>query len=422
VSTPTRRRFLLGACGALAALSRRVAPAAPTARVGIVGGGFGGASLARYLRRHDPNLSITLIERDSEFVTCPFSNGVIAGLYPLEEISFNYAALRAAHIELIHAEALRLDPVRKTVTLAGERTLQFDFLVLSPGIDFIWDSIEGYSPKTAERMPHAWKAGAQTLLLRHQIEAMPDGGLLVIAVPAMPFRCPPGPYERASLVAHYFQTRKPKSKILILDSSDAFIKQELFMESWQHLYPGMIEWVPGSKSGKVMRVEAASLKVSTGFDDYKAAVANIIPAQRAGKIAIAAGLDEGTGYCSIDPKSFESVRYRGVYVLGDAAIAGEMPKSGFSANNQAKVCGRAILATVAGRAIAPVKLLNVCYSFAKPDYAFSIVDGFEIKNDTIQLNFADRRTTPLNAGDEEHRLEAESARSWYANITSDMFG
>jgi sulfide dehydrogenase [flavocytochrome c] flavoprotein subunit len=194
------------------------------------------------------------------------------------------------------------------------------------------------------------------------------------------------------------------------------------MESWQRLYPGMIEWVPGSSSGKVMRVEPATLKVSTGFDEYRPAVANIIPGQRAARIATDAGLDEGTGYCPVDPKSFESKRYRGVYVLGDAAIAGEMPKSGFSANNQAKACARGILAAIAGEPFVPAKLLNICYSFAKADYAFSIVDGFEVRNDTIQLAFSDRRTTPLNAGDEEHRLEAASARSWYANITSDMFG
>jgi sulfide dehydrogenase [flavocytochrome c] flavoprotein chain len=412
----------MGAGAALAALSRRVAFARPAARVGIIGGGFGGASLARYLRRHDPDLSITLMERETTYVTCPFSNGVLAGLYPLRDVSFGYQSLRAANIEMIQAEVLRLDPVHKTVTLGGGKTLQFDFLVLAPGIDFVWDSIEGYSARAAERMPHAWKAGPQTLLLRRQIEAMRDGGLLVIAVPPMPFRCPPGPYERASLIAHYLKEKKPRSKILILDSSDAFIKQELFMESWQRLYPGMIEWVPGSKSGKVMRVEPATLEVSTGFDDYKPAVANIIPAQRAGRIAIDAGLDEGTGYCAIDPRSFESRRYKGVYVLGDAAIAGEMPKSGFSANNQAKVCGRAILATLGSKPFAPAKLLNVCYSFASPDYAFSIVDGFEIRNDTIGLSFADHRTTPLNAGDAEHRLEADSARSWYTNITADMFG
>jgi sulfide dehydrogenase [flavocytochrome c] flavoprotein chain len=406
---------------AVASLSMTRVQGAASARVGIVGGGFGGASLARYLRRHAPQVSVTLFERDSRFVTCPFSNGVIASLYPIEKVSFGYEGLQAAGVEVIHAEVTRLDPQRKTVQVGGKRRA-FDFLVVSPGVDMVWNSIEGYSTQAAERLPHAWKAGAQTMLLRRQLEAMPDGGLFVIAIPAMPYRCPPGPYERASLVAHYFKQAKPRSKILLLDSSDVFIKQDLFMQAWQYLYPGMIEWIPGSKSGKVMRVDPATRKVSTGFDDHNPAVANIIPAQRAGKVAVDAGLDEGAGYCAIDPRTFESTHHPGVFVIGDAAIAGEMPKSGFSANNQAKVCGRAILSAIADQRFEPSKLLNICYSFATPDYAFSIVDGFEVKNDTIQLSFADRRTTPLEASGEEHRLEAESARSWYANITADMFG
>jgi len=421
VSALSRRRMIASSLSAWASLSVRRVQAAALARVGIIGGGFGGASLARYLRRHAPQVSVTLFERDTQFVTCPFSNGVIAGLYPLEKVSFGYEGLRAAGVEVVHAEVAHLDPVRKTVQ-AGGRRRDFDFLVLSPGVDMVWDSIEGYSVQAAERLPHAWKAGSQTVLLRRQLEAMPDGGLFVIAIPPMPYRCPPGPYERASLVAHYFKQAKPKSKIVLLDSSDAFIKQELFMQAWQRLYPGMIEWVPGSRSGRVMRVDPRSRKISTGFDDYAATVANIIPAQRAGKVAIDAGLDQGTGYCAIDPATFESAHHRGVYVIGDAAIAGEMPKSGFSANNQAKVCGRAILCAVMGQRFEATKLLNICYSLATPDYAFSIVDGFEVRNESIQLTFADRRTTPLEASAEEHRLEAESARSWYANITADMFG
>jgi NADH dehydrogenase FAD-containing subunit len=250
---------------------------------------------------------------------------------------------------------------------------------------------------------------------------MADGGLLVIAVPAMPYRCPPGPYERASLIAYYFKAQKPKSKIIILDASDAFIKQDLFMEAWKRLYPGMIEWIPGSKSGKVMSVNPATMTVSTAFDEYKPAVANIIPAQRAGSIAVQAGLDQGTGYCAVDPVTFESQVHKRIFVLGDATIAGAMPKSGFSANCQAKACARAILADIGGKAASPAKLLNICYSLANPDYAFSIVDGFEVKNDTLALSFEDNRTTPLGASDDEHRREAQSARSWYANITGEMF-
>ena len=338
----SRRNFILSSAASAAApfLLAPVYAAAKGARVVIIGGGFGGVSLARYLRRHDPTLAITLIERDAQYTTCPFSNGVLGGLYPISQISFTYAKVKAAGIDVVNEEAVNIDPAAKTVTLAGGRTLKFDYLVVCPGIDFIWDSIKGYNEQAAELMPHAWKAGAQTSLLRRQLESMPDGGLVVIGVPAMPYRCPPGPYERASLIAYYLKANKPKSKIIILDASDAFIKQDLFMEAWHRLYPGMIEWVPGSKSGRVLSVNPSTLTVSTGFDDYKAAVANIIPAQRAGAIAVRAGLDEGTGYCAIDPVTFESRVHKGIYVLGDATIAGEMPKSGFSANGQAKACGR----------------------------------------------------------------------------------
>jgi sulfide dehydrogenase [flavocytochrome c] flavoprotein subunit len=418
----TRRKFIIGSAATAAPLFRCAFAAATGPKIVIIGGGFGGVSLARYLRRHDRRLSITLIERDARYATCPFSNGVLGGLYPMSQISFTYAQVKAAGIDVITDEALGIDPVAKTVALAGGQTLKFDYLVVSPGIDFMWSSIQGYSEQAAEIMPHAWKAGPQTSLLRRQLESMRDGGLVVISVPAMPYRCPPGPYERAALIAYYLKAHKPKSKIVILDASDSFIKQDLFMEAWNRLYPGMIEWVPGSKSGKVMSVDASTLTVSTGFDDYKAAVANIIPAQRAGGIAVRAGLDQGTGYCEIDPVTFESRVHKRIYVLGDATIAGEMPKSGFSANAQAKACGRAILADMGARAALPVKLLNICYSTAEPDYAFSIVDGFALKDGTLRLTFDDNRTTPLGASDDEHRREAQSARSWYANITAEMFG
>jgi sulfide dehydrogenase [flavocytochrome c] flavoprotein chain len=418
----TRRKFIINSAATAAPLFIPAFAAATGPKIVVIGGGFGGLSLARYLRRHDPRLSITLIERDAQYATCPFSNGVLGGLYPLSQISFTYAQVKASGIGVLTGEAASIDPIAKTVALANGQTLTFDYLIVSPGIDFIWDSIKGYSERVAEIMPHAWKAGPQTNLLRRQLESMRDGGLVVIGVPAMPYRCPPGPYERASLIAYYLKAHKPKSKIIILDASDSFIKQDLFTEAWKRLYPGMIDWVPGSKSGQVMSVDASTLTVSTGFDDYKAAVANIIPAQRAGGIAVRAGLDQGTGYCAIDPVTFESRVHKRIYVLGDATIAGEMPKSGFSANNQAKACGRAILADIGGKTASPAKLLNICYSMAEPDYAFSIVDAFEVKGDTLRLNFDGNRTTHLGASDDEHRREAQSARSWYANITAEMFG
>jgi sulfide dehydrogenase [flavocytochrome c] flavoprotein subunit len=423
MSALSRRHFLATSVATAAApFLKRARAASSGPRVLVIGGGFGGLSLARYLRRHDPALAITLIERDAQFSTCAFSNGVLGGLYPLSHITFTYAQVKAAGITVVNDTASAIDPDARKVALAGGQSLPYDYLVVSPGIDLVWNGIQGYSEQAAQRMPHAWKAGAQTSLLRSQLEAMPDGGLVVIAPPAMPYRCPPGPYERASLIAYYLKAHKPKSKIIILDASDSFIKQDLFLEAWRRLYPGMIEWIPGSKSGKVMSVNTATMTVSTAFDDYKAAVANIIPAQRAGSIAVQAGLDQGTGYCEIDPVTFESRVHKRIYVLGDATIAGEMPKSGFSANCQAKACGRAILADIGGQAASAAKLLNICYSLADPDYGFSIVDGFVAKGNTLVLAFDDNRITPVGASDDEHRREAQSARSWYANITGDMFG
>jgi sulfide dehydrogenase [flavocytochrome c] flavoprotein subunit len=422
----TRRSFFAAAAAAAATTATAIPRGKPRgssrARVVIIGGGFGGASLARFLRRHESAPAITLVERERQFHTCPFSNGVLGGLWPLSRITFDYRKVAASGVTVIHDTAAAIDAEAKKVHLAGGATLAYDYLVLSPGIQFVWNGITGYDRAAADIMPHAWVAGAQTALLRQQLEAMQDGGLVIIGVPSNPFRCPPGPYERASLIAYYLKNHKPKSKILILDASDSFAKQELFQEAWARLYPNMIEWIPGSQSGKVMSVDPRRMTVSTGFDDYKPAVANIIPPQRAAEIAVSAGLDQGTGFCAIDPVTFESRVHRRVYVLGDAAIAGEMPKSGFSANNQAKACGAAILADMAGEPPSSAKLLNICYSLARPAYAFSIVDVFEVKNDTIALTFQDNRTTRLKAPDDVLGREAEYAQSWYDNITAEIFG
>lgn len=424
MTTISRRHFVAGATAGLLApvVLPHIARAQSAARIVVIGGGFGGASVARYLKRNSPDLSVTLVEKDTTFSTCPFSNGVLGGLWKMEDITFTYDKVKAAGIEVVHDLATAIDPDKKTVSLQGGNTLDYDYLVVSPGIQFIWDSVEGYGPEAAEIMPHAWQAGPQTALLRSQLEAMEDGGLVVIATPLPPFRCPPGPYERASLIADYLSREKPKSKLLILDSQENFSKQKQFEEAWGRLYPGIIEWIPASQSGQVMSVDTATMTVSTAFDDYKPAVANIIPRQRAGQIAIDAGLDAGQGFCSIDPLTFESAVHKSIYVLGDATIAGAMPKSGFSANNQAKACGAAILAAIAGEEITPVKLLNVCYSFANADYAFDVADVFEVADGTIKLEIEEGRVTPLGLGDDEHKQEAGYAHSWYQNITAEMFG
>ncbi|MGH6912501.1 MAG: FCSD flavin-binding domain-containing protein [Geminicoccales bacterium] len=424
----TRREILkLAGTASLAAVAARRSFAQSTggaeARVVVVGGGFGGATCAKYLKRADPALAVTLIEPAATFVTCPFSNTVIGGLRDLASITFDYRQLGEAHgVEVVQDEAAALDPAARSVRLAGGRTLPYDRLVLSPGIELRWDALEGYDQAAAERMPHAWKAGPQTALLRDQLEAMEDGGVVAIAVPEPPFRCPPGPYERASLIAHYLQTRKPRSKLLILDASDTFSKQPLFTAAWQELYPGLIEWLPRSQGGQVVRVDPEAMVLHTDFEEVQAAVANVIPPQRAAGIARAAGLDEGHGWCAVDARTFESTVHPGVHLLGDAILAGAMPKSGFSANSQAKVCAAAIAALLRDQPPPEPALINTCYSLVAPDYGISVGGPYEVVDGEIVALKGVGGLSPLDADRDFRRREADYARSWYANITADMFG
>lgn len=420
----SRRTFIgMGTAGAalLAAPALR-AQAGP--RVVIVGGGFGGATVARMLRRVAPAIRVTLVERDPSFVTCPFSNAVLGGLRDLGSITFGYDGLVAAGVDVIHAEATGIDPVGRRVTLGDGTTLDFDRLVLAPGIELIWDAIEGYDEAASAVMPHAWLAGAQTTLLRAQLEAMDDGGLVVIAAPDNPFRCPPGPYERASLIAHYLKTHKPRSKVMILDAKEAFSKQALFLEAWAALYPGMIEWVPASSSGQVIGVDPATMTVRTPFDDVTASVVNVIPPQRAGRIALDLGLDGGRGFCPVDPRTFESALVPGIHLVGDAIIGGAMPKSGFSANSQAKACAFAIAALLDGETPPDPVLLNTCYSAVAPDYGFSVAGVYrpDAEGTGIVAIEGAGGTSPVGASPEVRSAEYAYADSWYANITNEMFG
>jgi sulfide dehydrogenase [flavocytochrome c] flavoprotein subunit len=421
----SRRRFVTAAAAGatLAALrpGRVLAQARP--RVVVIGGGFGGASVARWLRRTDEGIDVTLVERNARFVTCPFSNLVLGGLRSIDQVSFGYDGVRRAGIEVVQDTAVSIDAAARRVTLQGGRVLVYDRLVLAPGIQLIWNGIEGYDEAAAEIMPHAWQAGPQTVLLRRQLEAMDDGGVVVIAVPDNPYRCPPGPYERASLIAGYLKASKPRSKLLILDAKESFSKQPLFQEAWRTLYPGLVEWRPKSQSGRVVAVKAKDGIVSTEFDDIRPAVANIVPPQRAGQIAIGLGLDEGRGFCSVDPRSFESKVAPGIHLVGDAIVAGAMPKSGFSANSQAKVCARAIVALLRGRPVEEPVLLNTCYSFAAADYGFAIFGAFRPGDSGLLADIPGTvGTSPLAAPAQDRAQEARYAESWYANITADMFG
>jgi sulfide dehydrogenase [flavocytochrome c] flavoprotein subunit len=420
----TRRDFLkraaLAACAPLPFGPARAQGS--VGRVVVIGGGFAGATCAGSLKRLDPRLSVTLVEQNARFTACPFSNEVIAGLRDLRDLEFAYDTLAGRGVDLARLTATGVDPQARTVSLAGGTRLSYDRLVVAPGIDLRWDALPGYSEAAAEKMPHAWKAGAQTTLLRRQLEAMEDGGLVVIAAPTNPYRCPPGPYERASLIAHYLKTKKPRSKLILLDAKDAFSKQKLFQKAWQALYPGLIEWVSLSSGGKVTAVDPAALTLTTDFQTYKPAIANVIPPQKAGQIAELAGVADRTGWCPIDPVKFESLLQPNIHVIGDAAIAGAMPKSAFAANAEAKVCAAAVAALLAGGTPAMPKLINVCYSLVAPDYGISIAGVYQPANGQLVEVAGAGGVSPLDAPPAVRAAEASIADGWFRTITAEAFG
>jgi sulfide dehydrogenase [flavocytochrome c] flavoprotein chain len=427
MTAPLRRRnFLMRAAsaGVAAVLPLPALAQSAGAQVVVVGGGFAGATCARTLKRLDPRLAVTIVEANPTrvFTACPFSNEVVVGLRELGAQQFRYDKLASDGIAVNFSGAKSVDPQTRTVTLGDTTRLAYDRLVLAPGIDFRWDALPGYSEAAAEKMPHAWKAGPQTLLLRHQLETMPDGGVVVIAVPANPYRCPPGPYERASLIAYYLKTKKPKSKLLILDAKDTFSKQKLFQNGWTVLYPGLIEWVALSAGGKVTAVDAAAMTLTTDFTTHKADVANVIPPQNAGQVAGLAGVADRTGWCPIDPVSFASTLQPNIHVIGDAAIAGAMPKSAFAANAQAKVCAAAVVVLLAGGTPTPPKLINTCYSLVAPDYGISVAGVYHpVDGKLVDVEGAGG-ISPLEAPAEARVLEARLAAGWFRTITGEVFG
>jgi len=419
----TRRDFLKrAALAACAPLPLRPALAQGSAgRVVVIGGGFAGAVCARELHRADPRLVVTLVEANPIFTACPFSNAVIAGLRDIAAQRFGYDGLRAEDITVLHDQARTVDPQKRLVSLSGDALLGYDRLVLAPGIDIRWGALPGYDEAAAELMPHAWKAGDQTLLLRRQLEAMADGGTVVISAPANPFRCPPGPYERASLIAYYLKTKKPHSKLIVLDAKDSFSKQRLFQAAWQQLYPGILEWVSLSNGGKVTSVDPKTRALVTDFATYRADVANVIPPQRAGHIVEIAGVADQTGWCPIDPATFESRRQPGIHVIGDAAIAGAMPKSAFAANAQAKVCAAAVVALLRDETPSPPKLINTCYSLVAPDYAISIAGVYHPVDGQLADVEGAGGVSPIDAPPDFRALEATYAEAWFRTITTQTF-
>jgi sulfide dehydrogenase [flavocytochrome c] flavoprotein chain len=415
----SRRDFLKTAAAGAAMLPLPAIAQGAPARVVVVGGGFGGATCARFVKRIDPRIAVTLVEANPRFTACPFSNLVVVGLRELSAQEFGYDKLASEQIALNLAPATAVDTQGRSVALGNGTRLSYDRLVLAPGIDLRWDGLPGYNEAAAERMPHAWKAGEQTLLLRRQLEAMPDGGTVVISAPANPFRCPPGPYERASLIAYYLKTKKPKSKLIVLDAKDAFSKQGLFLGAWKALYPN-IEWVSLSKGGKVTSVDVGAMTLVTDFGQHKADVANVIPPQKAGHIAEIAGVADRTGWCPIDPVTFESKLQPNIHVIGDASIAGAMPKSAFSANAQAKVCAAAVAKLVAGGKPDEPKLINTCYSLVAPDYGISVANVYAPADG--QIKDLGGGVSPADAPSTTRAAEATFANGWFKTITEEVFG
>ncbi len=413
------RRAVIGALAGAALVARpALAQAAP--KVVVIGGGFAGATAARGLR--EAGIAVTLVESSPTYTACPLSNAVVAGLRPMADQRFGYDAVRRDGVTVVHATATGVDAASRRVTLADGVALPYDRLILAPGIDLRFDAVPGYGEAAAETMPHAWKAGPQTLLLRDRLAAMPDGGLVVMSVPANPYRCPPGPYERASLIAHYLRSAKPRSKLIVLDAKDSFSKQRLFQQAWAALYPDHLEYVPLAGGGAVSAVEPEAGVVATDFERYRAAVANVIPPQRAGRIAAAAGVADRSGWCPIDPVTFESRLQPLVHVIGDAAITGAVPKSAFAANAEAKTCAVAVVALLRGEAPVEPRLVNTCYSLVAPGYGISVAGVYRPTGGLFADIPGAGGTSPLDAEPAVRALEARYAEDWFRTITTEVFG
>ncbi len=425
----TRRGFLQAA-GAATVVGLAGAPYlafGASRKVVVVGGGTGGATAAKYIKLADPGIDVTLIESDEYYYTCYMSNEVLSGERSIDTIKFGYEGLSKHGVNVVHGRVTGVDVRAKKVVTEDGHYFAYDRCVIAPGIDFKWDALEGYDAKVAEDIPHAWKAGTQTITLRKQLETMKNGGIVVIAAPPNPYRCPPGPYERASQIAWYLRQHKPKSKIIILDPKSTFSKRDLFMQGWKRLYGyasdnAMIEWHGLGEEAGVVKVNAQARSVTTSFgDEIKADVLNVIPAQKAGNIASTTGLVNDKGWCPVNLKTFESTLHKDIHVIGDASIATGMPKSGYAANSEAKVCAAAVVALLNGKEVGVPSYINTCYSIVGKHYGISVAAVYRLAEDGSKIVKVSGGLTPMDATAEQLKREVLFAHSWYNNITSDIF-
>ena len=415
----SRRQFTglaAAAAGALAAPA--VASGRP--RVVVVGGGAGGATAARYIAKDSKGaIDVTLVEASKRYYTCFFSNLYLGGFREYSSIGHSYDRLSANHgVNVVHGWAASVDPGRRVVKLASGSELPYDKLVLSPGIDMKYESVPGYSAGAQTRMPHAWRSGTQIQVLKDQILAMPEGGTFVMVPPPNPFRCPPGPYERISMVAHLLKRRNPSAKIIILDTKPKFSKQGLFQDGWERHYPGMVEWIDPDTHGGIKNVDPDTLEVVTDLDTFKADAANVIPAQKAGAIAANAGVTDGD-WCPIVPATMASRADPDIHVLGDASVASAMPKSGFSANSQAKVCANAVRGALTGSRVYEPRFANTCWSLIGTNDGVKVGAAYTAGKEKIEAESTFISKTGEDAG--LRKATYEESIGWYEGITTDMF-
>jgi len=421
--TISRRTFGLGALALTgAAVAPSIIAAATRPNVVVIGGGAGGGTVARYLAKAAKgDINVTLIEPTRTYYTCFFSNLYLGGFREFQSIGHSYGTLASEYgINVVHDWATAIDRSKKTVRLASGADVAYDRLVVSPGIDFKYETVPGYGLTSANKMPHAWKAGSQTQLLKAQVENMREGGTFVMVAPPNPYRCPPGPYERISMVAYTLKQKNPKAKIIVLDPKEKFSKQPLFQEGWAKHYPGMVEWLPASITGKIEMVNAETMEIKAGGETFKADVANVIPGQRAGEIAMSAGLANQSGYCPIVPATMQSQMDENIYLVGDATIAGDMPKSGFSANSQAKVAAMAIRASLTGSKLFPARFANTCWSLIADNDGVKVGAKYEATAEKIAKTEGFISKTGEDA--QLRKVTYEESIGWYDGITKDIFG
>ncbi|MEL6621806.1 MAG: NAD(P)/FAD-dependent oxidoreductase [Pseudomonadota bacterium] len=414
----TRRHFgqLLGGTAvttlAMPSIARGAQP-----KVVVIGGGAGGATAARYIAKGA--IDVTLIEPSKTYYTCFFSNLYLGGFRDYASIGHSYVKLANEGIGVVHEWADTIDRDKKQVVLGSGAKIRYDRLVVSPGIDIKYDSVAGYSPEAASKMPHAWKSGTQVALLKAQVEAMREGGTFVMVAPPNPYRCPPGPYERISMIAHMLKQKNPTAKIVILDPKEKFSKQALFQEGWERHYAGMVEWIPGSIAGDI-EVDAANMVISADGEKTKADAATVIPAQTAGRIAHKAGLTNDKGWCPIVPGTMQSTMDPNIHVIGDASVASAMPKSGFSANSQAKVTAMVVRGELTGAKMFPARFANTCWSLIGTNDGVKVGAAYKAGAEKIEVTSKFISKTGEDA--DLRKTTYEESIGWYSGITNDMFG